>query len=205
MSHRRKAFAHFKEVDPKLYKAALPFSNKLPARLAEIKSRDRLFNALARSVISQQLGGPAANTIALRLVEVCGGKITSKTIEKVSPARLRGAGLSGAKAKTLKALASAVNKKQLDLLHLRTLEREEAEKRLTAVWGVGPWTAEMFLMFALGHADIFSAGDLGLIRSMESLYNIKKLSRERASRIAKKWSPHRTYACLALWSIRDKK
>ena len=203
MSDRKKALAHFRRVDPKLYKAALPFRNKLPPRLAEIKNHDRLFNALARSVISQQLGGPAASTIAGRVTEACGGKITSQNIRRVSPARLRDAGLSGAKTKTLKTLAKVVNKKQLNLLELRKLEREEAEKRLTAVWGVGPWTAEMFLMFALGHPDIFSAGDLGLIRSMESLYNVKKLSPERAALIAKRWSPHRTYACLALWSIRD--
>ncbi len=117
---------------------------------------------------------------------------------------MRKAGLSGAKAKTLKELSAAVLTGSLDLLALRRLPEEEAVTKLSSVWGIGRWTAEMFLMFALEREDVFSPGDLGLRRSMESIYGLPKDVHVRElEAIALRWSPHRTFASRALWRIRD--
>jgi DNA-3-methyladenine glycosylase II len=116
---------------------------------------------------------------------------------------LRKAGLSAAKAKTLKALAKEI-KNGLNLSALRKKTPEEAMEVLTRIWGIGPWTAEMFLMFGLGHPDIFSARDLVLVRSMETLYGLERnQSHATLEKIAVVWSPYRTIACRVLWKSRD--
>jgi DNA-3-methyladenine glycosylase II len=92
----------------------------------------------------------------------------------------------------------------LDLAALRKVPEDEAVIALSAVWGIGRWTAEMFLMFALEREDVFSPGDLGLRRSMESLYGLPKdVPVMQLEAIALSWSPHRTFASRALWRIRD--
>jgi DNA-3-methyladenine glycosylase II len=117
---------------------------------------------------------------------------------------MRKAGLSAAKAKTLKELSRAILDGRLDLVALRKLPEEEAVAKLSEVWGIGRWTAEMFLMFALEREDVFSPGDLGLIRAMELLYGIEPNSKAHVyEAIAVRWSPHRTFACRVLWRIRD--
>ena len=132
-----------------------------------------------------------------------GGAVTAASITALKEERMREAGLSAAKVKTLKQLAEAVH----DGLHLPTLKRmpeEEAIASLTQIWGIGTWTAEMFLIFALGRLDVFSPGDLGLVRSMELLYGIpKNSSKEEYVLIAQKWAPYRSVACLVLWRHRD--
>jgi DNA-3-methyladenine glycosylase II len=131
--------------------------------------------------------------------------LTPKSILKIRPQKLRTAGLSGAKIKTLKSIATAVQSKSLNLVALRTISEVEASEKLQQIWGLGPWSAEMFMMFALGRPDVFSAGDLGLVRAMETIYNLpKNAPREQLSAIAAQWSPYRTYASLLLWRTRDK-
>lgn len=86
------------------------------------------------------------------------------------------------------------------------MPEEQAAEKLTAIWGLGPWSVEMFLMDTLGRPDVFSPGDLGLIRAMEAIYGLPKgSSREVLLAIAEKWAPHRTYASLLLWKTRDTK
>jgi DNA-3-methyladenine glycosylase II len=203
---KARAYRHFKSADPKLHGAALPHRRHLPSRLTEKKGKDALFDALASSIAGQQLSTKAASTIRDRLRTACGGRITAEAIAKLPPAKLRAAGLSGAKAKSLKELAKAVRSGALDLPALRRIPEEEAAAKLTSIWGIGPWTAEMFLMFALGRPDVFSAGDLGLVRAMEEIYGLPKgAPREKLLELSKAWSPHRTYACLILWRTRDAK
>lgn len=197
-----KALAHFKKKDPVLYKAAKRHAKDLKAH-PKRKNRNVLFASLAESVVSQQLSVKASDTIWKRLESVCGGKVTPDSLMATSLPRLRKAGLSAAKAKTLKELAKAV-RNGLDLALLKKETPEGATEALTKVWGVGPWTAEMFLMFGLGHPDIFSPRDLGLVRSMETLYDLPRgVSVERLETIAVAWSPHRTVACRILWRARD--
>ncbi|MEK9160658.1 MAG: DNA-3-methyladenine glycosylase 2 family protein [Patescibacteria group bacterium] len=197
------ALTHWKESDPVLYTAALPFRSSLAEKRKRRVGNSTLFSALASSVVSQQLATKAADSIWERVRKTCGGKVTPETISKTRLPRLRAAGLSAAKAKTLKELAKAV-KNGLDLSTLARATKEEATERLTVIWGIGPWTCEMFLMFAAGHPDIFSPRDLGLVRSMETLYGLKRgTSVKKLEMIALKWSPYRTLACRVLWRSRD--
>jgi len=197
------ALKHFKKADPVLYGIAKRYKGTVGSRIKPKRGEDALFAALASSVVSQQLSTKAARTIWLRLEEVCAGKVTPDSIHAASLERMRSAGLSAAKAKTLKELSTAV-RAGLDLPSLRKVPEEEAIQKLTAVWGIGIWTAEMFLIFALGRKDVFSPGDLGLVRAMEDLYKIPPKSHKNVFvEQAAYWSPYRSYACLVLWRYRD--
>ena len=205
MTRKEEALKHFKRVDPHFYKATRAHHSSLSIELPEKRTRAQLFASLASTVVSQQLGLAAADAIFSRVKEACGGRVTPESVLKVSPAALRRAGLSGAKVKTLKSIAKAVTNNSLDLLSLKKIPEAEAAERLMAIWGLGPWSVEMFLMFALGRPDVFSAGDLGLIRAMEAIYGLpRNAPRTSLLALSGKWSPHRTYASLLLWRSRDK-
>lgn len=200
------ALKHFKRVDPHFYQATLTHHTSLPVELSKKHTRQALFERLIRTVISQQLGTAAAHSVFARVKKACGNRITSELILKTRPAAFRAAGLSGAKTKTLTSVASAVRNNSLDLLSLKKIPEAEAAEKLMRIWGLGPWSVEMFMMFALGRADVFSPGDLGLVRAMETIYSLPKNSpREKLLAISEKWSPYRTYACLLLWRTRDPK
>lgn len=202
----RVALEHLAEHDPLLHAAALPHHALLSERAARRTrlSSAQLFAKLAESITSQQLSVKAADTIWQRLEAACGGSVTPEAVKRLRTPSLRKAGLSAAKAKTLKGLAAAVIEGDLDLLALKRMPEEDAIAKLSSFWGVGRWTAEMFLMFALDREDVFSAGDLGLRRAVEALYGLPKdCSVRDLEAIAAKWSPHRTYASRALWRIRD--
>lgn len=206
MTRKAAALRHFKRVDPHFFNATLPHHATLKTELTEKRTRAQLFESLISIVISQQLGTKAADSIFARVKEVGGGHITSLSIFKTKEEKFRSAGLSGAKTKTLKEIAKAVENKSLDLLSLKKIPEAEAAEKLLQIWGLGPWSVEMFLMFALGRPDVFSVGDLGLIRSIEAIYGLPKgASREELLAISNTWSPHRTYASLLLWRIRDTK
>ncbi len=200
----KQAELHFKKVDKTLHKALLKHKHELTPRTV-LRTNQQLFEALCESVVSQQLAVKAADAIWARVVKVCGGKVTPEKIRTIRIARLRSCGLSNAKAKTLKAVAKEMQN-GLSLTSLRKKTPEEAHDALTKIWGIGPWTCEMFLMFALSHPDIFSSRDLGLVRAMEGLYKLPRTTpREKLEVIAQKWSPHRTLACRILWKSRDSK
>jgi DNA-3-methyladenine glycosylase II len=206
MTSRVHALKHFKKVDPRFHSATKTHHTSLPMQLVGKRTNAALFESLVSTVISQQLGIAAADTIFARVKKACGGRLTPRSILRTRVPTFRKAGLSGAKTKTLKAIATAVKNKSLNLLSLNDLSEAEAAEKLMQIWGLGPWSVEMFMMFALGRPDVFSAGDLGLIRAMETIYKLPKgAPREELTAIAKKWSPHRTYASLLLWRTRDKK
>jgi len=206
MPRKQDALKHFKRVDPHFYKATERHHSSLPGILSGKKTRAQLFESLVSTVVSQQLGLAAAAAIFARVKKACRGRLTPESILQIRSTELRKAGLSGAKIKTLKSIAKAVKNNSLDLLSLKTVSEAEAAEQLMRIWGLGPWSVEMFLMFALGRADVFSPGDLGLVRAMEVIYTLPK-GTPRASllAIAQKWSPHRTYASLLLWATRDSK
>ncbi len=195
------ALMHFKKTDRVMYAAAKTYG-KMLSMGTKRKNAKQLFATLCESVVSQQLSVKAADTIWIRLRSACKGEVTPERIRATPLPKMRSAGLSNAKAKTLKELAQAVQK-GLDLPALKKKTPEEATESLTAVWGIGPWTAHMFLMFGLSHPDIFSARDLGLVRAMEKLYSLKNPSHAKLEAIAQTWSPHRSLACRILWKSRD--
>lgn len=200
------ALKHFKRADLHFYRATRAHHTSLPLQLPQKQTRAQLFESLVSTVISQQLGLAAADAIFARVKKICGGRLTPESVLKVRLAALRKAGLSGAKIKTLKTIAQAVKNNSLDLLSLKRLPEADAAEKLMAIWGLGPWSAEMFLMFALGRGDVFSPGDLGLVRAIETIYKLpKNAPRSTLLAIAEKWSPHRTYASLLLWRTRGTK
>jgi len=199
------AMKHLKKADPVLHKAALPHREELRDRMKRRRpTGQKLFAELASSVTGQQLSTKAADTIWGRLVASCGGEVTPEAIKRLRAPTLRKAGLSAAKVKTLKELSKAVLSGELDLPSLANVPEDEAIEKLSSVWGIGKWTAEMFLMFALHRDDVFSPGDLGLRRSIETLYGLPKdVHIRELEAIAIRWSPHRTFASRVLWRVRD--
>ncbi len=112
--------------------------------------------------------------------------------------------MSWSKVRFVRDLADKVSAKFIQLPQLAQLSNEEVITELTKVKGIGPWTAEMFLMFTLGREDVFSFGDLGLAKAIQKLYNLKqKPTRKQLEKITKKWSPYRTHAALVLWKSLD--
>jgi DNA-3-methyladenine glycosylase II len=206
MTRKQDALRHFKRVDPHFYKATKPHHSSLSSELVSKRTSAELFQSLVRIVISQQLGTGAAASIYARVKEVCKGSLTPDAILKTRESTFRKAGLSGAKTKTLKSIAHAVKNGQLNLLSLKKIPEAHAAEQLMRICGLVPWSVEMFMMSSLGRADVFSAGDLGLIRSIEAIYNLpKNTPRPSLLRIAEKWSPYRTYASRLLWRTRDAK
>jgi|ERR1035437_3714298 DNA-3-methyladenine glycosylase II len=206
MTRKALALKHFRRVDPHFYQTTLAHHGSLRTKLSSKRTRRELFESLVSIVTSQQLGTKAADSIFARIKEAVKGDLTSLSILKIQDEKLRSAGLSGAKIKTLKEIAKAVENNSLDLLSLKKISEEDAVEKLMSIWGLGPWSVEMFLMFALGCEDVFSPGDLGLIRSIEAIYGLPKgAPREKVLAITEAWSPYRTYASLLLWRTRDAK
>jgi DNA-3-methyladenine glycosylase II len=110
-------------------------------------------------VVSQQLSGKAASTIHGRLQELVGGEINPHTIESQSIENLRAVGLSGAKTKTILGLTDSVLA-GLPIEQLHDFQDAEILRLLTEIWGIGEWTVHMFMMFQIGHLDIWPIGDL---------------------------------------------
>ena len=197
----KKALAHFKKTDPQLHAHGVKFN------IDDIKPSDDLFCDIARTIIGQQLSGKAADTIYARFEALFPKKqITPVYISKLSDIEIRSAGPSGAKLRALRSLSEHVTQGSLDLTKIPQLTDIEVISELTKVKGIGPWTAEMLLMFSLGRTDIFSMGDLVLRREIMNLHGWKKQPSEKKLREALAlWSPYRTYAAKILWRIADSK
>jgi DNA-3-methyladenine glycosylase II len=154
---------------------------------------------LARVVVSQQLSTASAEAIWGRLEKAL-PKFSAKAILKADEAKLRAVGLSGAKVRTLRAIAEAAAA-GLDFDHLATLPGEEAHAKLTAIKGIGPWTADIYLLFCLGHADVFPAGDLALRYAVaEAFGSAAPMPIRELEAAAVKWSPWRGVAARLFWA-----
>jgi DNA-3-methyladenine glycosylase II len=165
------------------------------------------YGALLRSIVGQQLSTKAAATIYGRMLELFGGHAPSpKQLLAVDPDKIRAAGLSRPKISYLRDLADHVEKGELELEHLDELPDEEVIEQLTAVKGIGEWSAHMFLMFHLGRPDVLPVGDQGIRRAVQVQYRLRKIpDPKRLETIARPWRPYRTLACLYLWSSLDNK
>ena len=164
--------------------------------------KDDHYGALVRTITGQQLSVLAARAIYGRLTARFGGRPpTPQEILADEPEALRAAaGLSRAKVSYLRSLAEHVLSGELELERLDALEDEEVIAELTAVKGLGLWTAQMFLMFHLDRPDVLPVGDLGIRRAIERAYGLDGLPDAAAMEvIAAPWRPHRTLACRYLW------
>ncbi|TGK17952.1 DNA-3-methyladenine glycosylase 2 family protein [Leptospira fluminis] len=164
------------------------------------------YHVLLKSVIGQQLSLKAASTMEARVIGSFGsGKKFPKPIElgSVSLKKLRSAGLSLAKAETVKRIAAAYEEGNISDRKLRNLKDAEVLETLCSFKGVGPWTAEMVLMFALDRWDHFSLNDLILRKSIEKHYGIHRDSKKEILSFAEKFSPYRTIFSWYLWKDAD--
>ena len=165
------------------------------------KISTNLFRDLLEAIVSQQLSNKAASTIFSRFLNLFPGEQIPKPEEvlKLSEESLRSCGLSHQKASYLKSLAVEITLHKLVLEELHILPDEAVITALTKVKGIGPWTAEMFLIFSLGRQDTFSLGDLGLRTAVSRLYGVDRENKVKIEKISQNWSPYRSLACIYLW------
>ncbi|OGG11883.1 hypothetical protein A2Z00_00330 [Candidatus Gottesmanbacteria bacterium RBG_13_45_10] len=190
--------SHFQKADPILFGVLQKIEKK--DELVPRKSDD-YFSDICQAIINQQLSDKAGATIFKRFVHLFPhGKVTPQSLMRLSDTQIRAVGPSGSKVQFLKSLARSVIAKEIVFTALETLSDEDVRKELVKLKGIGPWTAEMFLMFSLGREDVFSYGDLGLRRAIQKLYNFKKEPTKRQmEKVTNRWMPYRTYACRILW------
>ena len=163
---------------------------------------------LCASIMSQQLSTKVARVIYQRFLDLYGGEEPSPEQIIATPfEKLRGIGLSNAKAQYVLNVAQFAIDHQLNDRKLKKMTDEEIINLLTQIKGVGRWTVEMLLMFTLGREDLFSVDDYGIQVAMKKIYKLddsnKKSFKENMLKLSKKWSPYRTYACLHLWHYKD--
>ena len=200
----KRALRELAERDPALgaaMKRVAPFPQMPPPVL-----RSSHFHAVARSIIFQQLANAAATTIYGRVRDLSPGQAfpTATELLALPDERLRGAGLSGNKARAIKDLATRVSSGELGLETIDGQPDGEVVRRLTTVWGIGEWTAQMFLIFKLGRPDVMPAGDLGVQEGLRRLDGRDdRPSPKQILERAEIWRPLRTVASWVLWRLTD--
>lgn len=190
---------HFKKVDPILY------SSIKELYLLEKVTANKYFEKLSGEIINQQLSDKASATIFSKFKKLYPqGKITPEYTLKLEHDQIRKAGPSNSKVKFIKGLAQKVVSEELKLEKLENMTDLEVANELTKVKGIGPWTAEIFMMFSLGRPNLFSYGDLGLRKAIKKLYRFKSdPTQKQMEKIVNKWSPYKSYACIILWQVLD--
>lgn len=162
------------------------------------------FLDLVEIITNQQISYKAGKSIFAKLLAVIGTKTPSpEQILMKSVSELREAGLSRSKAMYIQGIAKAIMSQDLVFSEMNRMSDEEVAQKLIKVRGIGPWTAEMFLIFSLNRSDVFSIGDLGLRKAISSLYGVADSDTARIKSISEKWSPFRSVACLYLWQSLD--
>ena len=196
-------------ADDKALAASDPVMGRLVERIGHMDMRRRrrgrpkgdAYATLVRAIVGQQLSAKAAFTIHGRVLELFGGDNPSpQQLLDAPEADLRGAGLSGRKVEYLRDLAQHVLDGSLEVDRLGDLADEEIVAEITAVRGLGEWSAQMFLMFHLGRPDVLPTGDLGIRKAVQLEYGLDEMPKpDELTTLAEPWRPRRTLACLYLW------
>jgi len=188
------ALANLIEADPRLA-AVSATAGPLPLR-----RRPGGFAGLASIVVSQQLSTASASAIWHRLATLL-HPLDHQRLLRCRSDRLKRVGLSGGKIRTLKAIARAIDQGTLDLTALTDRPADAAHEALTAIHGIGPWTADIYLLFCLGHADAWPAGDLALQEAARLAFALKSRPDTKAmGTLADPWRPWRGVAACLLWA-----
>lgn len=195
----KKILNHFKKHDPILYSYAIKVGE---LEVIEKEKPENYFYRLCREIICQQLSDKAGEAIFNRFQKLfLKGLITHDKVLSIPHEHLRASGMSNAKARYVKNLAETIKNGDLPVLKLDSFTNQEILITLTKVKGIGPWTAQMFLMFALGREDIFSHGDLGLRKGIKKVYDMKTdPTKKQIDKIILRWSPYKTYGSRILWA-----
>lgn len=179
--------------------------------LPELKPESDYFNYLIRSVVYQQLSGKAAATIYGRFTGLFPkGKPEAKKIQALELEVLRSVGLSGQKSRYIKNIAEFSLEHDFSDTFLNNLSDEDVIRYLTQIKGVGQWTVEMLLIFAMQRKDLFPLDDLGIQSGIIKMYNLdpslsKKELKQRMLEIAENWKPNRSLATRYIWAWKDGK
>jgi len=175
-----------------------------PCRLKPHKDH---YGELVGSIVGQQLSAVAAGAIWRRLLELFDGKMPEPAqLIKIDDENLRGVGLSRPKIRYVKDLAQHVLDGRLDLDHISTMPNDQLIEQLTAVKGLGEWSAHMFMIFGLGRLDVLPVGDLGVRKAVMNLYGLKELPDPPTMvTIANKnsWHPYESVAAWYCWQSLD--
>lgn len=174
----------------------------------QLKKKKSLYLYLCYSIMSQQLSTKVASVLKQRFLDLYEGKEPSpQEIVDIPFDKLRGIGMSNAKTHYIQNVARFEIEHGMDQRKLNKMSNEEVIAYLTQIKGVGRWTTEMLLMFALCREDVFAIDDLGLQQAVIGLYDLKhrkkKTMQASLLRISEQWSPYRTYACMYLWRWKD--
>lgn len=158
-----------------------------------------LFTALVFNIIGQQISPKAADTVWKRLQEKLGA-ITPESVAQATPDDIKCCGLSLRKASYIQVIAEMITRGQLNLEEVAVLPDDEFIKKMSALPGIGIWTAEMLLIFSLQRKDVVSFDDLAIRRGMMKVYGLEFLTKEEFNRIRERYSPYGTVASLYLWA-----
>ncbi len=199
-THVSRAIKHVSATSPHLgrYVATSDRCNLAPS----LPSVNAYFDSLVRSVVAQQISSAAAASVTERLRKVLGGRVTPRVVMARTPGQLQAAGLSGSKVRTIRELAGAQLGGQIDLLGLCDATDDEVVTELSAIWGIGRWTAEMFMMFTLGRLDVWPVGDLAVRRGWQLAHGLAELPGEREfEATGDPFSPYRSVAAWYCWRV----
>ncbi len=196
------ALRHLRSAEPRLRTL---IERHGPPRLQRTRNS---FQSLARSIIYQQLSGQAAATIYRRFMELFPTRRfpSPEAVHAMSLAQLRSAGLSEQKATYLHTLAQKYLKGDIQPRRFNHMSGAEITAALTQVKGIGPWTADMFLLFALNRPDVLPVGDLGVRKGMQRLYQLSALpDAETMRQLAAPWQPFRSVGSWYLWRLMEER
>ena len=189
----KKAVTHLKAADQVMARIIAQVG---PPRM---HYQEPTFETLVQSIVYQQLSGKAAGTIFGRLAAAA-SPLTEHSIKRLSAARMRGLGLSRQKVAYIRDLAQKTRAGHIEFAIIQNLSDEEVLTSLTEVKGIGVWTAQMFLLFALRRVDILPTGDLGIRSAIKKAYDLDKLpSADQIRTIASPWHPYCSIASWYLW------
>lgn len=199
----KKAQIHLSQNDPLLS----PVIDRYP--VCTITPHNDYYSELVSSIVGQQLSVKAGDTIWGRVKALFGSQVpTPEELVKIDTEALRATGVSYAKAAYMKDLAEHIIDGRLDMDHLATLPNDKLIDQLTAVKGIGEWSAHMFMIFSLGRLDILPVGDLGIRKGIMELYGLNELPKPQAmADIAKRnnWTPYESVASWYIWKSLDNK
>jgi DNA-3-methyladenine glycosylase II len=192
------AVAHLMRRDRIMKKLIPKFPN------ISLVSRGNPFMTLARSIVGQQISVKAAESVWQRLLLECGKRPTPASVQKAGLEKLRAAGLSGRKAEYILDLSTHFSEKLVSPKKWAAMDDESVIAELTAIRGIGRWTAEMFLIFNLQRPDVLPLDDVGLLNAISLHYfSGEPVSRFEAREVAQGWQPWSTVATWYLWRSLD--
>jgi DNA-3-methyladenine glycosylase II len=191
--------AAFAALDPVMARLVAAYG---PPRLGRRRTGSSRFEQLAEAICYQQLAGKAAEAIWGRVRRLVDGPFTPEAVLALGPERLRRAGLSGAKTASLLDLAAKVDDGTVRLDRIGRLSDDDVVRRLISVRGIGPWTAEMFLIFTLRRLDVWPVGDYGVRVGYAKAYGLAEVptARELAP-LGDRFRPYRTYTAWYCWRV----